>query len=181
MKLNFKEKLKNIQEKQQNNYTKKQQIIIVVILFIIGITFFGGISMGKAIHSANIENNTKIARPILEVEKDSEILITKDNKQGEYHFIVKNYNQAEEISQVDLRYYIEILSKDLNNSIEYQLYKGEEEIALNNLKTEEMNLSKNKKEEQAYTLKIKYNENQNSIEDIMQNIQIKVHSEQLKI
>ena len=58
----------------------------------------------------------------MEVEKDSEIIITEDNKKGEYNFKVKNYNDLEEVSQVDLKYYIEILEEDLDKSIKYELY-----------------------------------------------------------
>ena len=36
-------------------------------------------------------------------------------------------------------------------------------------------------EEQNYILKVTYDASKNTIEDIMQDIQIKVHSEQLKI
>ena len=38
-----------------------------------------------------------------------------ENKNGEYHFTVKNYNQAREVSQVDLSYYIEILEEKVND------------------------------------------------------------------
>ena len=179
MKLNFLWKPKHIEKVPKIN--KKKEIILICILLIIGVTFFTGVSMGKAIHNANIQSNTKIAKPILEVEKGSEITITQDNKTGEYHFTVKNYNQAEEISQVDLKYYIEILENHLDNAIQYQLYKGTEEVSLIENKTEEMTLPKDEKEEQTYTLKVTYDESKNTVEDIMQDIQIKVHSEQLKI
>ena len=44
-----------------------------------------------------------------------------------------------------------------------------------------MMLYRDLKEEQKYTLKVTYDESENTIEDIMQDIQIKVHSEQLKV
>ena len=170
--------LKNL--KKEKNRNRKQELFIIGIILIIGITFFSGVSVGKAVYNTNIKNNTQIAKPILEVEKGSEIIITEENKKGEYTFIVKNYNQ-EEISQVDLTYYIEILENDLDSAIQYQLYKNNEKLELKENKTEEMTFHKDLKEEQNYTLKVMYDDSKNSIEDIMQDIQIKVHSEQLKV
>ena len=172
--------LKDIKkEKKEKHYTK--QIIMFIMIIRIFTTFFSGVSFGKAIHNANIKNSTEIAKPILEVEKNSEIMITEDNKRGEYQFIVKNYNKLEEISEVDLKYYIEILEANLDKSICYSLYKESEEMKLNDNKTEEIKLNKDRKEEQIYTLKVEYDSTKNNIGDIMQDIQIKIHSEQLKI
>ena len=173
--------LKNLKKEQKTYKDKKQEILIICMILIIGITFFSGVSVGKAIYNSHIKNDTQIAKPVLEVEKGSEMIITEDNLKGEYTFIVKNYNQVEEISQVDLTYYIEILEKDLNESIQYQLYKDNELIELKENKTETMTFHKDIKEEQHYTLKVTYDDSKNTIEDIMQEIQIKVHSEQLKI
>ena len=173
--------LKHLRKENRKPKNKKQEIIIICIILVIGITFFSGVSVGKAVYNANMKNNTQIAKPILEVEKGSEIIITEDNKKGEYTFIVKNYNQAEEISQVDLTYYIEILENDLENSIQYELYNQNEKIELKENKTREMSFHKDLKEEQNYTLIVTYDASKNTIEDIMQDIQIKVHSEQLKV
>ena len=186
MNLNFIRKpkklaLKNLKQEQKKHRNKNREILIICMILIMAITFFSGVSVGKAIYNSNIKNNTQIAKPVLEVEKGSEIIITEDNKKGEYTFIVKNYNQAEEISQVDLTYYIEILESDLNNSIQYQLYKDNEPLELKENRTEKMTFHKDLKEEQQYTLKVTYDNRKNTIEDIMQDIQIKVHSEQLKI
>ena len=57
---------------------RKQQIIIICIILLIGITFFSGVSIGKAVHNTSIKSNTEIAKPILEVEKASEIIITEE-------------------------------------------------------------------------------------------------------
>lgn len=171
--------LKNL--KKEKNRNRKQELLLIGMILIIGITFFSGVSVGKAVYNTNIKNNTQIAKPILEVEKGSEIIITEENKKGEYTFKVKNYNQAEEISQVDLTYYIEILENDLENSIQYELYNQNEKIELKENKTREMSFHKDLKEEQNYTLIVTYDASKNTIEDIMQDIQIKVHSEQLKV
>ena len=184
MKFNNYLKLKTIKTKDISNDKKKnrkQQIMIICIILLIGITFFSGVSIGKAVHNTSIKINTEIAKPILEVEKASEIIITEENNTGEYHFTVKNYNDAEEISQVDLQYYIEILDDNIDNAIEYKLYKDNEKLELQDNKTQKMMLSKDTKDEQSYTLKVEYHADKNTIEDIIDEIQIKVHSEQLKI
>ena len=173
--------LKHLKKENRKQKNKKQEFIIICIILVIGITFFSGVSVGKTVYNASIKNNTQIAKPILEVEKGSEIIITEDNKKGEYTFIVKNYNQTEEISQVDLIYWIEILENNLKDSIQYQLYKDNELLELKENKTEEMKFHKDIKEEQKYTLKVTYDDTKNTIEDIIQDIQIKVHSEQLKV
>ena len=173
--------LKNLEKEEKKNQRKKQEVIIVMAILIIIVTFFSGISVGKAVYNTNLKNGTKIAKPVLEVEKDSEIMITEDHKNGEYHFVVKNYNQAEEISQVDLTYYIEILENNLDESIQYQLYKDDEKLELKENKTDQMTFHRDIKEEQEYILKVTYDDSKNTMEDIIQDIQIKVHSEQLKI
>ena len=185
MKLDFHKKIKVLSLKdlktdgEKKNY--KKQILIGVIIVGIFIRFFSGVSLGKAIHNTKINTNTEIAKPILEVEKGSEINITEDNQKGEYTFKVKNYNDLEEISEVDLKYFIEILENDLDTSIQYTLYKEGEEIELKDNKTEEIKLSKDKKEEQIYILEVEYDSTKNKIGNIMKDIQIKVHSEQLEI
>ena len=82
---------------------------------------------------------------------------------------------------MDLKYYIEILENTLDKSIQYKLYKDDKEIELKENKTAEMQFHRDEKEEQIYTLKVEYDATKNAIGDIMQEIQIKVHSEQLKI
>ena len=89
MNLKFIQKLKKIDLKHfikenRKPKIKKQEIIIICMILMIGITFFSGVSLGKAVYNTNIKNNTQIAKPVLEVEKDSEIIITEDNKKGEY-------------------------------------------------------------------------------------------------
>ena len=180
-KFNFKQKKQTLKDiyKPNKKYGKRFSLIILTIIAIA--IFFSGISLGKTIHESTLKSSVSIAKPILEVEKDSEIVITQDNKKGEYHFKVKNYNESEEISQVDLKYYIEILEDDLDPSITYELYNENEKIDLKDNKTDEMNFNRNIKEEHNYTLKVEHDSSKNQIRDILQDIQIKVHSEQLKI
>ncbi len=182
-KLQFKPRkfcLKDIGRQEKNEKQNKKRLFMLTVILAI-IVFFSGISLGKSIHNTILQNHVEIAKPILEVEKDSEIVITEDNKTGEYTFKVKNYNTAEEISQVDLQYYIEILGEDIDQSVTYELYKENEKMELEGNKTTEVKLNKDTKEEHHYKFKVKYNSEKNTVGDIIKNIQIKVHSEQLKI
>ena len=176
LKFNF--NLKNIKKKDKK--PKSKILLIIIITLVILLIILSGASLGKAIYNVGIKSQTEVAKPILVVEKDSEIIITESNNKGEYRFKVKNYNENNEISQVDLKYYIEILNDNIDKSIQYKLYKGETEINLTENKTEEMTFSRNLQTEEVYTLKIEYNSDKNSIGDIIQNIQIKVHSEQME-
>ena len=93
---------------------------------------------------------------------------------------MKNYNSDEEITQIDLLYTIEILTKT-DESISFKLYKNNEEIQLQNNQTQEMLLTRNEKKEDNYKLEILYNKENTNQKDIFQDIQIKVHSEQRKV
>ncbi len=121
-----------------------------------------------------------MAKPILEVENNPEITITSINKESTYDFKVKNYNTNEEISQVDLLYTIEILTKT-DESITFKLYKNDEEVKLEDNKSEEFLLSKDEKQEDNYKLKILYDKGKARGRDIFQDVQIKVHTEQRKV
>lgn len=158
-----------------------KKYIFLFLLFIILIIFlFSKNSLGKQMSNTKINTNSEIAKPILIVENNPAIDITNKNNKGYYDFKIKNYNELEEINEVELRYNIEILNEE-NKAINFKLYKGEEELLLEKNKTKDMIIKKNEKQEENYKLEIIYDKNLvNSLEDIIQNIQIKVHSEQLK-
>ena len=136
--------------------------------------------MAKTIEEVIIKSNAQIANPILVVENNPSIDITAANNHGIYTFKIKNFNEQNIVTETDLKYYIEILS-NIDKSINMELYQGENKIELNNNKTEYIKISKDKKEEKEYKIKITYDKNKtNSITDIMQKIQVKVHTEQVK-
>ena len=187
MKFNIKMKPKKIDLKNLNiefkkiKISKEKKIAFIIISVLVIITMFSGISLGKTIHNNYIKSNTQIAKPNLEVEKNSEIQITEDKKEGEYIFKVKNYNTQDEVSEVDLKYYVEILENNKDTCLKYELYKENENIEIKDNKTMEFKLNKDEKKEDIYVLKIYYDSNKNNLGDIIKDIQIKVHSEQLKI
>ena len=129
---------------------------------------------------AVINAKAQIVEPILIVENNPAIDITETKNYGEYIFKIKNYNDQGKLSECDLKYYIELLTK-LDNSINIELYQGENKIELHNNKTEFMKIEKNQKEDREYKIKVTYdNENTEVGNDILEKIQIKVHTEQEK-
>ena len=170
--------------KSNTIFSKKsinKKYIFLFLLFIILIIFlFSKNSLGKQMSNTKINTNSEIAKPILIVENNPAIDITNKNNKGYYDFKIKNYNELGEINEIELRYNIEILNEE-NKAIKFKLYKGEEELLLEKNKTKDMVIKKNEKQEENYKLEITYDKNLiNSLEDIIQNVQIKVHSEQLK-
>ncbi len=166
---------------KENTGKKDSRILTgILVIFIILLLLFCGYSMAKSIEDIVIKGKAEIAEPILFVENNPSIDITAANNYGIYTFKIKNYNEKNQITQTDLKYYIEILS-NTDNSINIELYQGEKKINLNNNKTEYIQILKNQKEEREYTIKITYDKNKsNTINDIMEKIQVKVHTEQVK-
>ena len=162
--------------KQKEN----NKLMTSFILSIIVIIMLCGYSMAKCIDEYIIKGRMKIAEPILEIENDPIINITESQNYGEYIFKIRNYNNKEKITETDLKYYIEISPK-LDNSINLELYQNEDEIKLTDNKTEYIKISKDQKEEREYKIKITYDKN-NTVEvgDLLEQIQVKVHTEQEK-
>ena len=88
----MKEKFKN----------KKREITLIVIISIVIIFFFSGFSIGKSLNKTNVNINGEIAKPILKVENDKEIYLTKTNEKGVYNFKVKNFDDQDKITQIEL-------------------------------------------------------------------------------
>lgn len=171
----------NIAKTIFSNKAINKKYILLFLLFIILIIFlFSKNSLGKQMSNTKINTNSEIAKPILIVENNPAIDITNKNNKGYYDFKIKNYNELGEINEIELRYNIEILNEE-NKAIKFKLYKDEEELLLEKNKTKDMIIKKNEKQEENYKLEITYDKNLvSSLEDIIQNVQIKVHSEQLK-
>ena len=162
--------------KQKNKINRVKIIVIITCITILSFTSY---SIGKQITEVVISMNGQIAKPILIVDYQPEIEITESKKEGEYYFKVRNY-EVEEISQVDMQYYIEIIG-EIDSAIFCTLYKEEQEIELKNNKTQEQIIKRNQKQEDSYFLKVQYDNTKTvSVTDIMQELQIKVHSEQIR-
>ena len=162
------------------NQKNSKFLTLILIVFIIILLFLCGYSMARVIEKVILKSETAIAEPILLIENDPSLDITELNNYGEYNFKIKNYNDKNKVTEADLRYYIEILS-NVDNSVNIELYQNENKIDLKNNKTEYIKISKDKKEERQYKIKVRYDKNKsNTSGDIMDKIQVKVHTEQIR-
>ena len=61
--------------------------------------------------NVKVNTTTQIAKPIMIVENNPTIDITTIKNTGYYDFKVKNYNEENQVNQIELKYWIEIISK----------------------------------------------------------------------
>lgn len=168
-------------EKNTKILNSKILIILFILIILIILLFISSFSLGKQLTDVSIDTNAQIAKPILVVENNPAIDINNKNNKGSYDFKVKNYNEVNEINQVPLKYSIEILTKT-DESISFKLYKDNQEVALINNKTDEMLIKPNEKQEETYKLEIVYDSGKSvTNKNILEQVQIKVHSEQVKL
>lgn len=175
----MKDKIAKTRKIEVKNFKICTSIIITIMVLLL---FFSGYTLAKNIEEKLINAKTQIAEPILIIENNPSVDVTANNNYGVYKFKVKNYNKSNKITDVDLKYNIEILSdKDFDSSISFKLFENDKEVKLNNRKSEYMQISKNNKDERIYKLEIIYDKNKTiSVSDIIQKVQVKIHSEQLK-
>ena len=174
------ESIQNSIEIADSMEQKNKKIAISTVIFMILVLFIAGCSIGKSITEYVLQSKAEIATPILEVSSNPKINITAVNNIGEYKFKVTNFKE-DKISDVNLRYYIEIKA-NVDDSVKFLLYKNDQEINLQNLCSEYVTIEKGKKQEDNYTLKIIYDKDKSSnVYDILERIQVKLHSEQEKL
>ena len=127
-----------------------------------------------------LKGSTEIAKPIFEVHGTESSKISAINNIGYYDFSIKNFNETG-VREISFLYTIEIVA-NIDDSIKFELYNENQKIELQNLKTEQLSIEANKNIEQKYKLKIIYDKSLGEKgKDILQEVQIKVHSEQVKI
>lgn len=152
----------------------KKQTILILLIFS-AVIFLSRYSLGKYFSKTNIEVNAEIAKPILKIEGDAILNISELKEKETYKFKVKNYDESDQITQTDLEYYIEIISK-ANENIDFKIYKEDKELNIDGNKTEKFLLSKEEKQEDNYKIEILFKKI--SVQEIIQNVEIKVYSEQ---
>ena len=168
-------------DKNETTNKKTNKILTsFIIIFIVILLLIYGYSMAKVIDEKIIKTSAEIAQPMLIVENSPSVDITAKNNYGEYTFKVKNYNEKNQITQADLKYYVEIISNN-DNSINFEIYQENNKINLTNNKTDYIHIAKGQKIEKEYKIKITYNKkNTKNANDIIEKIQIRVHTEQEK-
>ena len=113
---------------------KKEIIKIIVVAFVLTI-ILSTISLGKYFNKTKINVNSGVAIPIIKLEGEQKLIINNNQENKVYNLAVKNYDENEQITQVELEYYIEIISKK-NDDINFKIYKEKKELNINNNKTE---------------------------------------------
>lgn len=159
---------------------QSKKLTFTIIAFAVFSIFVVGVCVARYSNKSILKTNVQVAEPILVLENGNNIQITNENKTGEIQFKVKNYNENNKITEVPLNYNIEVIAKE-DEEISYQLIKDNQEINLDKNKTHNIKFDSSEAEEHSYKLKIIYNKGtNNSLSDLMEDIQIKVHSEQVK-
>jgi len=134
----------------------------------------------KYLATDKISSQFSIATPIFVVQGGEIIKINEINNIGYYEFSIKNFNESN-ISEADFLYTIEIVA-NTDESIQFELYSNERLIALEDLKTQKLSIRGGEKIEQNYTLKVIYDSTRGTKgKDMLEEVQVKVHSEQEKI
>ena len=166
----------------KTNFAKNnlKYMTAILVLLIILILFLTGYSIGKSFSEIKINSLADISKPIIIVDSNEKINVTAEKNIGEYHFSIQNYNENE-INEALLHYKIEIIA-NVDETITFELYKNNEKIKIDKNVTDYIDIGKNKKEKHDYKLKIIYDKNKSeNIYDIIEKIQVKVHTEQKKI
>lgn len=164
----------------KNIRNKKKKIKIVSILTFIIILLSMQKTYAKYITVDKLSSQFSIATPIFIVQGGESIKISEINNIGYYEFFIKNFDENN-ISEVDFLYTIEIVA-NTDESIQFELYCDEIPVALENLKTQKLSIKGGEKVEQTHKLKVIYDSKKDlKGKDILEEVQIKVHSEQEKI
>ena len=153
---------------------KKVIVVIILTIFII-ILAFSKTSLGKYFSKTNIEIESEIVKPILKIEGDTILNINTVKEKEIFNFKIKNYDETNKITEIDLEYYIEIITKE-NDNIKFKIYKADRELKMYENKTEKFLLTREKMQEDTYKIEILLNNI--CVQEIMQNIEVRVYAEQ---
>ncbi len=167
-----KKKDKTKDEKEKKN---KKVILLLLLLLVILLGILVGASFAKYHSKIETDAFAKIAKPVLEVRREQSLMLTALAPKASYVFEVRNYKE-DELNQVEMEYYIEIIS-NTDEAINFALFKGDEEIPLNSNKTGKIKLTKEEKQTHSYRLEITYDNTKGKLgKDINENVEIKIHS-----
>ena len=160
----------------------KVKIFCVFLLCIIISSTFMAYSKYKNSH--NIKTSSKIAKPILEIVGVDEMQVDVLNEDKHYYeFSIRNFNQNNDVSDVELKYNIEFICSQENAPLIINLYR------INNFEETKIELQKNKtiqyeylelnKEENFYRAEIMYDNNSNVIME--DNLEIKLNIQSIQV
>lgn len=158
-----------------NKIKTKKILISLIISFAILFNISTYTVFAKYISESIESIKLKVQEPIIELEGENNKEITITTDKVSYDFNIKNYDNQDKINKINMEYYLEIFSDRLD-LFKINLYKGKEQLKLNNNKTNIMDFSNKEKMVDEYHLEVFPLDDIN--ENINCNIQIKVHCSQ---
>ena len=138
-------------------------------------------------NSLKLKTNTEIAEPILEIiteNVDGKIVDVLNDNKYLYEFQVRNFNDKNEVSEVEFKYNIEFVLSQDNAPVKINLYKsndlGEEKIELQNNKTIEYEVLSLDKNINSYKAEIVYDKSSSIVMEENLDIKLRIHGVQEK-
>lgn len=156
-------------------HIKNGKVIILISLIIIIVNL---ITLPKKKYSYDSRVESQIAKGIIVLEKDEtlEETVNKNSFPLEYNFVIKNFDENNNINEVDFDYKIRIENSADNFPIKYKLIDSDEakELQLNSNETSILTLKKLEKEIRHFKLYVEWNDLDLELAD---NIEIKLKVE----
>ena len=154
---------------------KKEKVIVLISLIIIIVNL---ITLPKIKYSYNSRVESKIAKGIIVLEKDEtlEETVNKNSFPLEYNFVIKNFDENNNINEVEFDYKIRIENSVDNFPVKYKLIDCDKdmELRLNFGETSILTLKKLEKEIRHFKLYVEWNDLDLELAD---NIEIKLKLE----
>ena len=164
---------------------RNKRNIILIILSLFTVFLIYNFTFAKFHSNISGSANAQIATPIIELVGSNKIVgIDYDDtaNQIEYNFAVNNFDNLENVNQVDLNYILQIKNDNSDFPISYKLYDvNNNEIILENNTTESIRLGKDIKTTHHYKLIIRYADKGNGINIInkLNNLDITLSANQV--
>lgn len=141
-----------------NNVSKIRIKYIVLFILILICAYSIGLTNSRYVSESNYNNNLEIAKPIIEIESDSnkkiENMLPGDT--AEYIFNVKNTDNTNK-NEIMLNYYIKVVIPENGIPLTYKIYDitngTEKEININSNKTDLISLGFENIENHKYKIK----------------------------
>lgn len=158
-------------QKKKNSITFWLLLAVVLLLFL-----WVSTSFAKLATSFNGRVAVGVATPVMEVITQQSMIITAKEPKNSCFFEVRNYNEKNEMNEAEMEYYIEILGLE-DKEISFTLYEGEEVVPMEEKYiSERRELGIQQKEEHIYRLEIVYQKGEETLSNLSQEVEIKVHS-----
>lgn len=136
----------------------KKVLIVFLIVVLIFLHIGTNVVIAKYIFESLENLKFKVEKPVIEIVSDNNKNYTIDSNEVEYKFKILNYDKKENVNNLDIEYYIELISNKLN-FFNIKLQTENEELKLENNKTKCFNLLKNEKKEDNFYLYIELKDN----------------------